>query len=168
MKRVLDELYKEIDAIYNKAEVVYGVWASEVARREVNRDYSAIKNRETTNYELRLEFDGPCFRMRWIEVSFIRTGSKTIRLTKAIKTTESGKHKLSQFKKAEEWELTLIRRVEDAIGIFRGQLKSLMKAHQAILHSAKLGRVEVHPLEMKNRVTPNKRSIKEIKASLIK
>lgn len=31
MKRVLDELYKEIDAIYNKAEVVYGVWASEVA-----------------------------------------------------------------------------------------------------------------------------------------
>lgn len=108
MQSAFEAIYKELDGIYNKAETIYSVWASEVARREVNRNYKEIKNRESTNYELRLEFTGPSFRMPWLEVSFVRNGSKVIRLTKAIKATESGKHKLSQFKNADEWELLLI------------------------------------------------------------
>ncbi|EKA5636006.1 hypothetical protein OKZ62_001910 [Vibrio navarrensis] len=166
MQSAFEAIYKELDGIYNKAETIYSVWASEVARREVNRNYKEIKNRESTNYELRLEFTGPSFRMRWLEVSFVRNGSKVIRLTKAIKATESGKHKLSQFKNADEWELLLIKRVEDAFGIFRPQVKHLMKAHQSLIMAAKLGNQKIETIEMKDRVESRKRSIKEIKESL--
>ena len=35
MQSAFEAIYKELDGIYNKAETIYSVWASEVARREV-------------------------------------------------------------------------------------------------------------------------------------
>ena len=166
MQQVADAIYEEIEKLYGQADMLHGIWMKSVAEREVNRSYTDINNRESTNYELRVEFNGIGFRLRWIEIQFVRRGSKTLRLTKNITCPENGKYKKSQFKKAEEWELLLINKVEESLCQIRYKLKHLMKAHSSIIWASKLNKQPLVTKDMKFRVDRKVRSIKDIKQSL--
>ncbi len=161
-----DAIYEEIDALYVKTDILLGMWMKSVAEREFNRNYSDYNNRESTHYELQIDFTGISFRIRWIEFQFVKRGSRTLRLTKAINTPENGIHKLSQFKKADEWELRLIEQVESAFGTIRYQLKHLAKAHNSIVWAAKVNKTPLEVKQIKDRVERSNRSIKSIKESM--
>ncbi|MFH4753694.1 conjugative transfer protein MobI(A/C) [Vibrio alginolyticus] len=166
MQKVADAIYDEIDDLYRKTDILLGMWMRSVAEREFNRNYSDDNNRESTHYELQIDFTGISFRIRWIEFQFVKSGSKTLRLTKAINAPENGTHKLSQFKKAEQWELRLIEQLEPAFGTIRHQLKYLAKAHNSIVWAAKVNKTPLEVKQIKDRVERSHRSIKSIKESM--
>ncbi|NOI32003.1 conjugative transfer protein MobI(A/C) [Vibrio coralliilyticus] len=168
MQSVVEAIYDEIDELYGKADILYSTWMKSVAEREVNRSYTDINNREKTSYELRVEFNGVCFRIRWLEVQFVKRGNKTLRLTKNITCPESGKHKMSQFKKGDEWELRLIEMLEESLSQIRYKLKHLMKAHSSIVWASKPNKQPLVTKEMKDRVERKVRSMKKVKESLQK
>lgn len=169
MQKVIDAIYEEVDELYNTADVIQGSWMRSIAERELNRNYTDIANRESTNYELRIEFTGISFRIRWIEYQFVKRGSKTIRVTRNVSMPESGKYKMSQFKKADEWELIIIGHIETAVAPIRYKLKHLGKAHNSIVWASKQDkRNQLQVREIKDRVERKVRSIKSIKESLRK
>ena len=168
MQAIVDAIYEEIDGLYKKTEAIQGVWRRAIAEREFNRDYSDKRNIESTNYEMRVEFVGFSFRVRWHEVRFVKNGNKTLRLIKSIAVPESGKYKASQFGKAQEWELLLVTRMEDALSEIRYQLKHLGKAHNAVVWASKRSKQKIKTIEIKHRVEKTNRSIKAIKESLKK
>ncbi|MBE4035128.1 conjugative transfer protein MobI(A/C) [Vibrio parahaemolyticus] len=166
MQKVADAIYDEIDDLYRKANILLGMWMRSVAEREFNRNYSDYNNRESTHYEVRLEFSGINFKIRWFEFQFVKRGSKTLRISKSVHTPESGKLKMSQFKSADEWELRLIEQLESAFGTIRHQLKYLAKAHNSIVWAAKVNKTPLEVKHIKDRVERSHRSIKSIKESM--
>lgn len=166
MQDITDAIYTEIDSLFKVAESIRNVWMRAVAQRELNRNYSDWKNVENTNYELRIEQYGYTFRVRWHEIRFVRNGSKTIRLVKSLPIPVCGKYSASQFKKADEWEATLIRRMEDNYADIRYQLKHLSKAHCAIVWAAKKSQSELVVSDIASRVTRTTKTIQSIKESM--
>lgn len=166
MQTIINAIYQEIDDLYSLSEALHGVWASSIAEREFNRNYSDSKNVERTNYQLRIEFNGITFRIRWFEVKFVRNGSRTIRISNAISIPESGRCKKNQFSKAQDWELLIIERMEDSFVRIRNQLKHLGKAHNSIIWASKSSNETLEVKEIKYRVSKNTRSIKAAKEKL--
>lgn len=154
-----DEIYKRIDLIYDAVCDAQSVWMKQVALTEVNR----TSMEEKTNYELRIEFSGPSFTIRWVSFQFVLHGNKKTRVVKGISIPESGKYTQSQFKRAQAWELDLINGVEESISPYRVQLKHLMKMHQTMLHLGKVSNRPVTAIPMKERVTKPSYSISDYK-----
>lgn len=167
MEKIRDAIYEEIDSLYNVAVGVQTTWMKKVAEREVNRDYSDKNNMERTSYELRVEFKGCSFTLRWLHIQFVKRSGKTIRVVKSIAIPENGKYKLSSFKYANEWEQEYISQIEDVLAPIRVQLKHLMKAHQSILYADKAGRKELTSIEIKDRVEVNSNSIQQFKKNIM-
>ncbi|EOX3447525.1 conjugative transfer protein MobI(A/C) [Vibrio cholerae] len=168
MQKIIDAIYDEIDGLYTHAEMLRNSWMHKVAEREMKRTYIAGQATEKTTYEMRVEFSGISFRIRWLEVGFIRTGGRTIRLTKSIACPDSGRYKMSQFKKANEWELLLIDTIEQSMGNVRVKLKHLGKCHNSVVWADKVNKKPtITTKEMKYRVERKDRSIKKIKQSMM-
>ncbi|BBM67867.1 hypothetical protein VA249_45130 (plasmid) [Vibrio alfacsensis] len=168
MQKLIDGIYEKIDELYKKSSILQGSWMRQVAEREYNRSYVDKKNLEKTNYQLRIELSGFTFRIRWFEIQFVKNGTKTLRLAKAIAVPELGKYKMSQFPKAQEWELFLIEKFEEEYALVRNQLKHLGKAHQSIVWASKSSNETLETKEIKYRVTKPTKTIKSIKETLTK
>ncbi len=168
MQTLIDGIYEKIDELYKKSSILQTAWMRQVAEREYNRSYADKKNPEKTNYQLRIEFSGFTFRIRWFEIQFVKNGAKTIRLSKAIAAPVSGKCKMSQFSKAQGWELFLIEKFEEEYALVRNQLKHLGKAHQSIVWASKSSSETLETKEIKYRVTKPTKTIKSIKEALAK
>lgn len=154
-----DEVYKRIDLIYDAICDAQSIWMKRIAIQEVNR----TSHDERTSYEMRVEFTGPSFVVRWLHFQFVRHGNKKTRIAKAISIPDNGKYKKSQFKKAQEWELDLITGIEETISSYRVQLKHLMKAHQSIIYAAKASDRPIKTIPIKNRVEKQNHTIAEYK-----
>lgn len=168
MQKVIDCIYEEIDELFKMAETLHRVWMRNVAKREVERDYSDRNNIERTGYQLRVEPNGISFRIRWYEVRFVKRGEKLIRLTKSMAIPESGKYNRGQFKKASEWELSLITTIEDGMSDIRYKLKHLGKAHSSAVWASKRDEHKVQTKQLIERVERSTETIKSIKDSLKK
>jgi hypothetical protein len=153
------ELYKRIDLIYEAVCDAQAGWMKRVALSEVNR----TSNEERTHYELRVEYSGPSFVIRWCHFQFVRHGNKKTRVVKSLAIPENGKYKKSQFKKAQPWELDLIMAIEESISPYRVQLKHLMKAHQSIMYLSKSSGRTIKAVPIKERVTKPNYSIANFK-----
>jgi hypothetical protein len=154
-----DEIYNRIDLIHDAVCDAQSGWMKRVALAEVNR--TSIEER--TNYELRIEFTGPSFIIRWHHFQFVRHGNKKTRVVKGLAIPDNGKYKQSQFRKAQDWELELINGIEESISSYRVQLKHLMKMHQTMLHLGKTSGRVVKVIPIKERVTKSTHSIAEYK-----
>ncbi|NAZ94262.1 conjugative transfer protein MobI(A/C) [Vibrio toranzoniae] len=154
-----DEIYKRIDLIYEAVCDAQSVWMKRVALAEVNR--TTVE--EKTNYELRVEFSGPSFTIRWICFQFVLHGNKKTRVVKGLSIPESGRYRESQFNRAQDWELDLIKGVEESISPYRVQLKHLMKMHQTMLHLGKVSNRPVTAIPISERVTKPSHSISDYK-----
>lgn len=168
MEKIRDEIYAEIDRMYETAMTIHRGWMKKVARRELDRVGDVKLNTEKTNYELRLEFSGSSFVIRWNKISFVRNNDKPIRLVKSIAVPNNGIYKEINFKEAESWDLALIMQAESALGPIRQQLKHLMKAHRSIVWASKvIGSDEIEVKLMNSRVTVPDYSIKKFKNQMI-
>lgn len=166
-EEVRASIYKKIDELYDSAKIIQELWMRKIAQRELSRKDDASRREESTSYEFRLEFNGPTFVCRWIEVRFVRNGNRTTRLTKSIAVPRDGKYKSSQFKRAEDWELTIIEQMEEALSKIRNTNKNLMKAVIYVQYAAKANGEKLKPVPIKERVTPTSHSIKKFKSQLI-
>ena len=154
-----DEIYKRIDLIYEAVCDAQSGWMRKVAMSEVNR----TTMEERTNYELRIEFSGPSFTIRWFSFQFVRHGNKKTRVVKSISIPRSGKYQRSQFRKAQDWEMELIMAIEDSISSYRVQIKHLMKTHQSLMYLSKESSRPIEAVPMKKRVTKPNHSISNYK-----
>lgn len=165
MKDIQASIYQNLDELYEEAKVYIEIWMRKVAERELSRKQHTI-NKESTNYNLALEFNDVSFRLRWFHYQFVKTGSKTIRVTKSVAIPESLKYSASQFKYAEPWELELINQVEDAAYIIRHKVQNLMKMHRLLITGSKFVKEPLTITPSKDRVTKSTQSIKKYKEQL--
>lgn len=93
MEKIRDEIYAETDRLYETATTIHRGWVKKVARRELDRLGDAKLKTEKTIYELRLEFSGPSFVIRWNKVLFVKNNNKPIRLVKSIAVPNNGIYK---------------------------------------------------------------------------
>lgn len=170
MKEIQEAIYKKIDDLFDDAQYIIMVWMKEVAKREKNREGTALGREERTNYEFRIELSGPSFRLRWFNIKFVkRTGKglKPLRVAKPVSLGEFDKVGIKKFPLAQDWELELIQNVEKHASEIRAQLKHLMKAHQSITYAAKAAGIsDFKPVPIKQRVTITKYSISEFKQKM--
>lgn len=167
MKQVQTQIYRVIDGLYEEAVRLQMMWMKRVAERECLRSTRTDINDETTAYELRVEFNGAAFNVRWLHIQFVRRGTQTVRLSKSIAVPESGRYKITKFKHASEWELDLINSVESSLADIRYQMKHMMKSHQALIWASKIyPSNEIKSVAIKTRVEPSPYSIKKFKAQL--
>ena len=168
MQKLLDDIYKEIDNLYYESRTVYEKWMTIIAERELARTNNSLDGKESTNYELRLEFTESSFRCRWFKVEFFRHHT-TKKLTKnyvALEVPEDGIYKKGKFRKASDWEIELIMYAEAEFGPIRKTIKHLMKAHQSILYAAKAGNKKVTAKPQVTRVEKTPLTIGLIKHQL--
>lgn len=165
-KGLQEELYKAIDGLYVLSSDYYRSWARQVAQRELARMTKGVSHRESTRYELRVEFNGSGFAIYWYEITFVKTSSRVIRLAKMISAPESGAYKKESFKHASEWELQLILNAEEYLAPVRNQLKNLLKAHRSILFAARAGGNKLTAVPIKNRVEKIQVSVQKLKKQL--
>lgn len=156
-------IYAQIDREYEGAKFVHSVWMRKVAERELSRRGDASRRTESTNYEFRLEYKGVSFICRWFRVQFVKRGSKTIRVVKAIAIPREGKYKRAQFKHAREWELEMIEEMEEVLYSHRSVVKNLMKSHFHLLAASKYSHEPLKSIPIKERVIPITASIKGYK-----
>ncbi len=142
---------------------MYILQTVQIAERESNRQYGVNIQKESTNYELNLDFSGASFSVRWFNVGFVRNGTRVVRLRKSIAVPKNRRYTEANFKKAEPWELEIILQIESVMFPIRNQLISLMKAHYNILMAAKSGGIKINTMDLRERVTPKEISIKMFK-----
>lgn len=163
MEKIRDEIYAEIGCLYETAMTIHRGWMKKVARRELDRVGDVKLKTEKTIYELRLEFSGPSFVIKWNKVSFVRNNNKPIRLVRSLAVPNNG-----IYKEAEGWELALIMQAESALAPIRQQLKHLMKAHRSIVWASKvIDSDEIEVKLMNSRVAVPDYSIKKFKNQMI-
>lgn len=168
MEKIRDEIYAEIGRLYETATTIHRGWMKKVARRELDRLEDVKLKTEKTIYELRLEFSGPSFVIKWNKVSFVRNNNKPIRLVRSLAVPNNGIYKEVSFKEAEGWELALIMQAESALAPIRQKLKHLMKAHRSIIWASKvIDSDEIEVKLMNSRVTVPDYSIKKFKNQMI-
>lgn len=167
LDEIRDMMYKQIDELYMEACIIQELWMRKVAERELSRKNDPARKTEETNYEFRLEFNGTSFRCRWMNIKFVRNGNKLIRVVKSLAVPEGGKYKMSQFKKADRWELEIIEQMEEPLARIRNTTKHLMKALVSLQYAAKAKGKKLKPIPIKERVTPTTHSIKKFKSQLI-
>lgn len=165
MKAIQADIYNELDELYNQAKVYLEIWMGQIAKREIARK-SLTNSDEKTNYNLALEFNGNAFRIRWFHYQFIKTGRKTVRVTKAIAIPESLRYTRSQFKYADDWELKIIEETEEVLYFIRYKVKYLMKMHRLLVSGAKYEHEPLVVSSSKDRVSKTTQSIKKIKEQL--
>lgn len=165
MQHILDAIYEEIDREYHRANEVYQNWMTVIAKREVERSQRKLDKSEKTNYELRLEFNGNAFTIRWLKVTFTRhhTSKRLTKLYENISIPEDGKYKKGKFPKADEWELKMVMYAEDALAPIRAKVKHLMKAHQNVIYAAKVMKSDVQVKPQVSRVDKTDLTIAKIK-----
>ncbi|GMQ49709.1 conjugative transfer protein MobI(A/C) [Vibrio sp. 10N] len=165
MQNILDAIYDEIDREYYRANEVYQNWMTVIAKREVERSQRKLDKSEKTNYELRLEFAGNSFALRWLKVTFTRhhTSKKLTKLYENISVPEDGRYKKGKFQKADEWELKMVMYAEEALSPIRVKVKHLMKAHQNVIYAAKSMNTDVQIKPQASRVEKTDLTIAKIK-----
>ncbi|MDG3087810.1 conjugative transfer protein MobI(A/C) [Vibrio hannami] len=167
MKEIQKLIYEKIDELFEEAQMFQEGWMNSIARREINRKYGHNVKKEHTRYQLRLEFSGSSFKIRWYLVTFVKYRDKVHRTVKSVSIRPNGKPYDTSFHHADPWEHELIFQVEKYLSIIRHKLKHLMKAHYNLLNAAKGTDEEIKAIAIKDRVTPRDISIKRIKRKLI-
>lgn len=160
MKQILDEIYGEIKKAHNDAKLFEKLWHIEIARRELSRHERGVVGKERTNYHFRIVMTATSFVCIWERVQFVLRSNKTVRLVKKIPVQENGKINIAYFKHAEDWEIKLIKEMEEYMVGIRLTVRQLMKAHQNIIKLKQMIGLEVCPLKSKDFLVPTTSSIK--------
>ncbi|WP_028865263.1 conjugative transfer protein MobI(A/C) [Psychromonas aquimarina] len=158
-----DKLYSVIDSLYIDTVMYQEMWMAKIAKRELSLSDNDYKNNQAIKYQLRVEFSGSGFIIRWLTCKFVRNNSKVIRLTKAIAIPRNGMYSKDKFKDASEWELALILELENILGPIRNQLKHLMKCHISLRNASKAIGEKFDAIDIKHRVEIPTASIKGFK-----
>lgn len=167
MKRIYSDLqnhlYTAMNELYRKAKIRQQLWMRKIAKRELSFSADDYKNDLRIKYQLRIEFSGPSFIIRWFRYDFYRNGGKLVRVVKSVPSPKNGKYTKGHFKDASEWELDVILRLEFALSKIRAQTKILMDCHRAFLCAIKIENVDIPVKNLCFRVSPNPASIKTYK-----
>lgn len=163
---IRNAIYDEIDSLYQQCVDIQVLWMKKIAKRELQRSQKKTSVKEMTNYELRIEFTDCAFTARWLRVQFITRGKNTFRVVDAVTIPKTNIHNMSQFKYAKEWELEIIKQIEEPLSSIRKQVKNLMNAHRAVIYADKadmFAQEKLTKIKMADRVEVRKNTIKQFK-----
>lgn len=160
MQHIIDGIYREVKSAHEEAKFIERMWHIEIARRELSRRDRGVYGDERTNYNFRVVIQSSSFSCIWERVQFVKRGRKTVRVVTKIPMQESGKLKITHFKHAEDWELKLIKEMEESLVKIRLTVRQLMKSHVSIVKLVQLTGLEINPLKGKDYLTPSVSSVK--------